>query len=182
MLRKTGPELTFMPIFLYFICGMPTTAWLAERCHVCTWDLNWQTPGRRSRTCALNRCATGPAPCLLFHRGPRPSAAHALSLHGDGWPLEPPRTRATVLAEPGQQALMGCGKISPPVSTPPVTTLGTFVPQGHEGRRSCSLTAASHTRRTSPGAVYLALLQPAVPGVGNRRRGESCPGHVCTST
>ena len=44
MPRKTGPELTSVPIFLYFICGMPTTAWLAKRCHVCTWDLNRRTP------------------------------------------------------------------------------------------------------------------------------------------
>ena len=28
LLRKTGPELTSMPILLYFIRGMPTTAWL----------------------------------------------------------------------------------------------------------------------------------------------------------
>ena len=35
-LRKTGPELTSVPIFLYFTCGPPTTAWLAMWCHVCT--------------------------------------------------------------------------------------------------------------------------------------------------
>ena len=63
LLRKTGPELTSMPIFLYFICGTPATAWLfAKRCHVCTWDLNRPTPGRRSRACELNHCATRPAP------------------------------------------------------------------------------------------------------------------------
>ncbi|XP_070078475.1 cilia- and flagella-associated protein 418 isoform X1 [Equus caballus] len=32
LLRKTGPELTSMPIFLYFVCGMPATAWLDKRC------------------------------------------------------------------------------------------------------------------------------------------------------
>ena len=63
-LRKISPELTSMPIFFYFIYGMPTTAWLDERCRVCTRDPNWRTPGRRSRTCALNCCATGPAPSL----------------------------------------------------------------------------------------------------------------------
>ena len=62
LLRKTGPELTSMPIFLYFICGTPTTGWLANQCHVCTWDLNRWTPGHQSGTCTLNRCATGPAP------------------------------------------------------------------------------------------------------------------------
>ena len=30
LLRKTGPELTSVPIFLYFIYGMPTTAWLCQ--------------------------------------------------------------------------------------------------------------------------------------------------------
>uniref|UniRef100_A0A9L0JRQ5 Uncharacterized protein n=1 Tax=Equus asinus TaxID=9793 RepID=A0A9L0JRQ5_EQUAS len=46
--RKTGPELTSMPIFLYCICGTPTTAWLAKRCHDRTWDPNRRTPGHRS--------------------------------------------------------------------------------------------------------------------------------------
>ena len=56
-----------MPIFFYFICGTPTTAWLAKRCHVCTQDLNQQTPGRQSWTCALNHYATWLAPkCLLL--------------------------------------------------------------------------------------------------------------------
>ena len=32
LLRKIGPELTSMPIFLYFICGMPATAWLDKWC------------------------------------------------------------------------------------------------------------------------------------------------------
>ncbi|XP_070109978.1 carnitine O-palmitoyltransferase 1, muscle isoform isoform X5 [Equus przewalskii] len=40
LLRKAGPELTSVPIFLYFICGTPTTAWLAKRCHVRTQDPN----------------------------------------------------------------------------------------------------------------------------------------------
>ena len=56
-LRKISPELTSVPILLHFICGMPTTAWLAKRCHVCTLDPNWWTPGHRSRTCELNRYA-----------------------------------------------------------------------------------------------------------------------------
>ena len=30
LLRKTGPELTFVPIFLYCIRGTPATAWLAK--------------------------------------------------------------------------------------------------------------------------------------------------------
>uniref|UniRef100_A0A9L0K9P5 F-box domain-containing protein n=1 Tax=Equus asinus TaxID=9793 RepID=A0A9L0K9P5_EQUAS len=60
---ETGPELTCMPIFLCFIRGTPTTAWLAKRCHVCTRDPNQQNPRPlRSRTCELNRCATGLIP------------------------------------------------------------------------------------------------------------------------
>ena len=66
LLRKTCPELTSVPILLCFLCGMPTTAWLAKRCHVRTRDPNWRTLCRRSRTCELKRCATGPAPGPYF--------------------------------------------------------------------------------------------------------------------
>ena len=62
-LRKISPELTtaspplfaeeawpwanIVPIFLYFICGTPTTAWCAKQCHVRTRDLNRRNPGHR---------------------------------------------------------------------------------------------------------------------------------------
>ena len=58
LLRKTGPELTSLPIFLYFVCGMPATAWLNKQCHVCTQDPNQGTLGRGIRRRPLNRCAT----------------------------------------------------------------------------------------------------------------------------
>ena len=45
---------------------MPTIAWFAKWCHVCSWGPNRRTPGCRSGTCALNRCATGPAPCYIY--------------------------------------------------------------------------------------------------------------------
>ena len=61
-LRKTGPELTSMPIFLSFICGTPTTAGLDKQCHVLTRNPKRWTLGRRSRTCELNRYTTRPAP------------------------------------------------------------------------------------------------------------------------
>ena len=64
--RKISPELTSVPIFLYFICGMPTTAWPDKWCHVCTQDLNQKTSGCQSGTCPLNSCATGPAPSVCF--------------------------------------------------------------------------------------------------------------------
>ena len=51
-----------MPIFLYFICGTPATAWLAKQCHVHTRDPDWWTSGCGSRTCTLNCYATGLAP------------------------------------------------------------------------------------------------------------------------
>ena len=56
-----------MPIFLYFIRGMSTTAWCAKRCHVRTRHRNLRTPGHRSGMCTLNHCATrlAPEPDLL---------------------------------------------------------------------------------------------------------------------
>ena len=50
-----------MPIFLYFICGMPTTAWLVMWCRVHTRGPNRRTPGQRKRMCEFNCCATRPA-------------------------------------------------------------------------------------------------------------------------
>ena len=46
-----------------------TSAWRAEWCHVCSQDLNWQTPDHWSRTCELNCSATGPAPSRIFWWG-----------------------------------------------------------------------------------------------------------------
>ena len=68
LLRKTGPELTSVPIFFYFICGMPTAAWLAKRCHVPTWDANRRTWGHRSEMCEFNCCATRPAPMCFISK------------------------------------------------------------------------------------------------------------------
>ena len=53
-----------MPIFLYFTLGTPATAWFAKRCHVRTQDPKRRTLGHRE--VELNRCATGPAPFLMF--------------------------------------------------------------------------------------------------------------------
>ena len=100
-LRKISPELTtaspplsaeeawpwanIAPIFLYFIRGTPTTAWRAKRCHVRTRDPNRRTLGRWSGTCALNCCATGPAPhhwCFLM-------TGSGVDLHGPVHSLQP---------------------------------------------------------------------------------------------
>ena len=56
--EEAWPWANIVPIFLYFICGMPTTAWRAKRCHIRTRDLNQWTPGRWSGTWELNCCAT----------------------------------------------------------------------------------------------------------------------------
>lgn len=66
LLRKAGPELTSVPILLYFICGMLTTSWLAKRCDVCTKDPNQWTLGLPREMSALNHCATVPALQLTF--------------------------------------------------------------------------------------------------------------------
>ncbi|XP_070091087.1 coiled-coil domain-containing protein 138 isoform X3 [Equus caballus] len=49
-----------------FIRGTSTTAWHTKRCHVCTRDPNWRTPGHRNGMCTLNCCATGLAPTFLI--------------------------------------------------------------------------------------------------------------------
>uniref|UniRef100_A0A9L0RH93 Peptidase S1 domain-containing protein n=2 Tax=Equus caballus TaxID=9796 RepID=A0A9L0RH93_HORSE len=59
LLRKTGPDLTLVPFFLYFICGLPATAWLDKPC---VGPHPGYNPGSRSRTCELNHCTTRPAP------------------------------------------------------------------------------------------------------------------------
>ena len=43
VVRKIGPELTSVPIFLYFTWDA-ATAWLDEQCCVCAWDPNVWTP------------------------------------------------------------------------------------------------------------------------------------------
>ena len=69
-LTKISPELTSVPIFLYFVCGTPATAWL-EGCEGHTWDLNQWTLGCQSGVHELNHYTTRPAPknassCLFF--------------------------------------------------------------------------------------------------------------------
>ena len=56
---KSGPELTSMPILLYFICGTPATVWLDNRCVGPHPGSEPRTLGHRSGTCKLNHCATG---------------------------------------------------------------------------------------------------------------------------
>ena len=67
LLRKTGPELTSVFIFLRFICGTPTTAWCAKRCHVRTRDLNRWTLGHREAEQANLTAATPGRPLVCLH-------------------------------------------------------------------------------------------------------------------
>ena len=59
LVRKIGPELTSVPIFLYFVCGTLPQHGLMSSMWVCTWDLNLPTPGHRSGACELNHYTTG---------------------------------------------------------------------------------------------------------------------------
>ena len=40
LVRKIGPVLTSMPIFLYFVCGMLPQHGLMSSVWVCAWNLN----------------------------------------------------------------------------------------------------------------------------------------------
>ena len=65
-LRKTVPELTFVLIFLYFVCGMPPQHGLMIGVWVPTQDQNLRTPGHQSRVPKLNHYVTEPAPKHKF--------------------------------------------------------------------------------------------------------------------
>ena len=56
-----GPELTSVPVFLYFICGTPVTAWLDKRCVYLCLGSEPANLRCRSRTCELNHYTMGPA-------------------------------------------------------------------------------------------------------------------------
>ena len=85
LLRKTAPELTSVPVFLYFICGTPTTAWLDKWCHVCTWDLNQQTLGCRSGTCDLTAVPLGWPRAYSFNNSSLSSADE--TKHSPPWAM-----------------------------------------------------------------------------------------------
>ena len=58
-----------MPVFLYFICGTPTTTWRAKWCHVHTQDPNQLTLGCREAEHANSTAAPpGRPPFLAFRR------------------------------------------------------------------------------------------------------------------
>ena len=88
-----------MSIFLYFLCGTPATSWCAKWCHVRTRDLNRRTPGRQSRTCALNRCSQGrPCRSLIFLREQILNSRCGLMFRN--WSFNLPSTRLPVRMRP----------------------------------------------------------------------------------
>lgn len=64
--RKIGPELTAVPIFLYFVWHA-ATAWLVECSQVPAWDLNPGTLDYQSRACKLIHYSTWLTPGLSFN-------------------------------------------------------------------------------------------------------------------
>ena len=66
-MRKIGPELTSVAIFLYFlVCGTLPQHDLMSAAQVCSQDPNPWTPGQWSRARELNHYATGLAHYIWF--------------------------------------------------------------------------------------------------------------------
>ena len=64
-LRNISPELT-LPIFFYFICGMPATAWCGEWCISPPRDLNWWTLGAKVEHVNLTAMPAG-SPVIFWY-------------------------------------------------------------------------------------------------------------------
>ena len=56
-----------MPIFLYSLCGTPTTAWLDKQCHVRTWDPNREPRVTEAECANLTAVPPGRPPKFLFN-------------------------------------------------------------------------------------------------------------------
>ena len=79
--RKTGSELTSMPIFLYFICGMPTTAWLDKQCISPSSGSAPGEPWAAAAECAnLTTMPLGPPQVFLFNEAIKVGAVRKASL------------------------------------------------------------------------------------------------------
>ena len=57
-----------MPTFLYFICGTPTTAWLAKQCHVHTQDPNHEPWAAEVEHAHLTTAQLGQPPVLSIFK------------------------------------------------------------------------------------------------------------------
>ena len=60
LVRKIVPELISMPLFLYFVYGMPAWHGLMSGVQVCARDPKPQTPGHQSEAHELNHYTTRP--------------------------------------------------------------------------------------------------------------------------
>ena len=61
-----GPELTSVPIFLYFVCGTLPQHGSMISVQVRAWELNPRTPGYRTGAGELNHYATEPASAFVI--------------------------------------------------------------------------------------------------------------------
>ena len=66
LVRKIVPELTSVPTFLCFLCGMPPQHGMMSGVQVCAQDPNLQIPGCWSGARELNQYNTEPAPDSFF--------------------------------------------------------------------------------------------------------------------
>ena len=67
--KKTGPELTSVPIFLYFVCGMLPQHGLVSGVYVCTWDANpcpWKPWAAKVEHTNLTTTPLGQPPSIIF--------------------------------------------------------------------------------------------------------------------
>ena len=65
-LRKISPELTSVPIFLYFRCGMRATAWLDKQCIGPHPGSKLVNPGHQSRAHDLTTVPPGQPLNIIF--------------------------------------------------------------------------------------------------------------------
>ena len=81
LVRQIGPEIISVPIFLYFVCGMPPQHGLMSSVQVCAQDPKPQTTGCQSSACKLNHYATRPAPIISLnsHWVPRDRNQHEIT-------------------------------------------------------------------------------------------------------
>ena len=106
LLRKTGPKLTSMSIFLYVTCGMPDTSWLDKRyvcLHLGSEPVNTGPPKQNKRTSRLRH--QGSPLCGLFSLlrkiSPELTAANPPLFAEEDWPCANPCPSSSTL-------YMGC--------------------------------------------------------------------------
>ena len=117
-----------MPIFLYFTCGTPTTAWPAKRCHVHTRDPTGEPQAAEAECVRLTAAPPG-WPLGIHSCLPRIPRPHSRQRHhfrtkisclklSNGFPL--PKNRIQFLTRPGRSTTTSCPL---PLPTPPYPAL-----------------------------------------------------------